>query len=122
MRASILVGDPATARELQSCLERQKVTTRKRCRRPASMGAWVEEVRSARPDLIFIDPSTLGVNLESAVAVVSAAAPRATVAVVGSSLDPSRMIEALRAGARDYVAPPLESSVMQVVRRKRLVC
>lgn len=71
---------------------------------------------------MFVDPDALGVNLESVVAVVSAAAPRATVAVVARSLEPGLLVEALRAGARDYLVPPLEHTVSGLVKRKRLIC
>ncbi len=122
MRASILVGDPTTAEELRSCLKRHNVAMPPARRREQSVRSWVEEVRSERPDLVFVDPDALGVNLESVVAVVSAAAPRATVAVVARSLEPGLIVEALRAGARDYVVPPLEDNVSGLVKRKRLVC
>ncbi len=122
MRASILVGDPATAEELRSCLKRHKVSMSRSRNKDNSVRAWVEEVRASRPDLVFVDPDALGVTLESVVAVVSAAAPGATVAVVARSLEPGLLVEALRAGARDYVVPPLDHTVSGLVRRKRLIC
>jgi pilus assembly protein CpaE len=71
-----------------------------------------------RPDVILIDISRLTAPLAELVRNVKAASDSSMVIVLHTSAEPEQILAALRAGANEYIFPPLAANLRAALERK----
>jgi pilus assembly protein CpaE len=82
---------------------------------PAAMIAGVERLH---PDVVLIDISRLAVPLEELVRNVKSVSSASMVIVLHTSAEPEKILAALRAGANEYIFPPLAANLRAALERK----
>ncbi len=86
----------------------------------ASIGdpvSFIEKVDRLRPDVILLDPTGLDVNLAELIARLRAAASAPHVVIIRETADPQVILAAIRAGASEYVYPPLATQLPVALER-----
>jgi pilus assembly protein CpaE len=80
--------------------------------------ALLNGVESLHPDVVLIDISRLAAPLEEVVRSVKAASSASMVIVLHTSAEPEKILAALRAGANEYIFPPLGANLRAALERK----
>jgi pilus assembly protein CpaE len=75
-------------------------------------------VESLRPDVVLIDIGKLTAPLEAVVRNLKAASGASMVIVLHTSAEPEKILAALRAGANEYIFPPLEANLRAALERR----
>ncbi len=81
----------------------------------AALLAGVERVR---PDVVLLDISRLQQPLEEVVRAVKTSSGGSMVIVLHLRAEPDKILAALRAGANEYIFPPLEANLRAALERK----
>ena len=77
----------------------------------------VEEIGRSRPDAILVDFGSLTTDPANAIRQLKAQHSRAKVIAMHSSADPKIILAAMRAGANEFLHPPLEESLPAAITR-----
>ena len=80
--------------------------------------AFLEKLESLRPEVVLLDIAQLSQPLEEAVRGVRAASPDSMLVVLHTTAEPDTILTAVRAGAHEFLYPPLESNLRKAVERK----
>jgi pilus assembly protein CpaE len=80
--------------------------------------ALLERLELLRPEVVLLDITHLPHTLEECVRSVRASAPDAMLMVLHSSADPGTILAAVRAGAHEFLYPPLENDLRKALGRK----
>ena len=80
--------------------------------------ALLVRLEKAPPDVVLIDAGPLGAGLEAVVRQVKALCAAAMIVVLHTSAQPEMILAAMRAGANEYIFPPLESNLRAALERK----
>ena len=75
-------------------------------------------VGTLHPDVVLIDISRLAGPLEELVRKVNSASSASMVIVLHTSAEPEKILAALRAGANEYIFPPLQANLRAALERK----
>lgn len=84
----------------------------------ADRQALTAAVETMHPDVVLIDISRLESSLEELVRSVKAASDASMVIVLHTSAEPEKILAALRAGANEYLFPPLGANLKAALERK----
>ncbi len=79
--------------------------------------AMLVRLAQARPDVLLIEIGELGQNLERLFREVKALSWSPALVAVHDSADPQRILAAMRAGACEFVYPPLETNLRPAIER-----
>ncbi len=82
------------------------------------MASLVSAVEKMHPDVVLIDISRLQAPLEETVRKVKAASAGSMVIVLHLHAEPEKILAAMRAGANEYIFPPLGSNLRAALERK----
>jgi pilus assembly protein CpaE len=80
--------------------------------------ALIAGVEKLRPDVVLIDVSRLEQSLEELVRSVKAASAGSMVIVLHLQAEPEKILAAMRAGANEYIFPPLAANLRAALERK----
>lgn len=117
LRGAIICPDQQLADSLQNAVESQRVAVIRRLARYPGTVELVRFLRAAAPDVVFLSLETRAVALDIASRVV-AQAPGTQVVAVHRTCDPAILLEAMRAGIREFLAPPFDPAPLgETVRR-----
>jgi pilus assembly protein CpaE len=78
---------------------------------------FLNQVSRLRPDVVFIETARLWGPLYEAVGALSSTDGAPAVAVIHSSPDPEAILEAMRAGAAEFIYPPLDHNTRRSLDR-----
>ncbi len=78
----------------------------------------IERLEFLRPELVLLDISALPLSLEEAVGGVRAALPDCLLVALDKIAQPDTILAAMRAGANEFLYPPLGDSLRKAVGRR----
>jgi pilus assembly protein CpaE len=107
LRGVIICPDQQLADSLQSAAESQRVAIIRRLPRYPNELDLVRFLRAAAPEVVFLSLETRAQALDVA-ARIAAQAPGTQVVAVHRICDPAILLDAMRAGIREFLAPPFE--------------
>jgi pilus assembly protein CpaE len=102
--------------EIQSLLERSHVRLVLESSEPRSLSELVMQVERANPDVVLLDVSAVD-ELADAIRRVKSTSGTPLVVAVHSSSDTQIILEAMRAGASEFLFPPFESNLQPALHR-----
>lgn len=76
-----------------------------------------EEVAKSRPELLLLDVSSLPSEINIAVRQLRTQAPRMKIIAVNPTDDPKVILASMRAGANEFLHPPLDHSLLPALER-----
>ncbi|MES1260794.1 MAG: hypothetical protein ABUS49_03585, partial [Acidobacteriota bacterium] len=85
-------------------------------------GDFPGQVSRLRPDVVFVETGRLWGPLFDTIRTLTSGEGAPAVAVVHSSPDPEAILEAMRAGAAEFIYPPYDVNTRRSLERLRLVC
>jgi pilus assembly protein CpaE len=85
--------------------------------RQLEWSALLEEVGWTRPDAVLLDYASLTSDPANAIRQVKIQHPRAKIIAMHTSPDPKIILAAMRAGANEFLHPPLEESLPAALQR-----
>ena len=78
----------------------------------------IERLEFLRPDVVLLDITTLPLPLEEAVRGVRAALPDCMLVALDTTAQPETILAAMRAGANEFLYPPLGNNLRKAVERR----
>ena len=78
----------------------------------------IERLSFLRPEVVLLDISGLPLPIEEAVAGVRAALPDALLVALDTAAQPETILTAMRAGANEFLYPPLGNSLRKAIDRR----
>jgi len=113
----LLISTPDLWEEVQAALRNLPLRVAFELATVGSLAVLLDKVERYRPEVLILDAA----GLETRLAEFVAGARRSTVApkvvVLNKSSDPEQILTALRAGASEYLYPPLIDSIKQAFER-----
>ncbi len=78
---------------------------------------FLERVERMKPEILLLDPSHLEMSLGELIRQIKATSSAPRVVIVSRQADPESILAAVRAGASEYVYPPLASPLTEALAR-----
>ena len=78
---------------------------------------FVERIANARPEVLLLDLSSVPSELNIAMRQLRHQASRTKVVALHSSADPQTILSAMRAGANEFLHPPLDDTLVPAIER-----
>jgi len=113
----VLASTPAVCSELQVCLRQLpvQVVLDERMTRPDPM--LLSRLQGLHPELVLVEQPADRDSIPALLRTVAKAAPASAIVMVNGCADPDAILEAVRAGARDYLYSPFADPLAQVITR-----
>ena len=113
----VLASTPAVCSDLQVCLRQLpvQVVLDERVTRPDPM--LLSRLQGLNPELVLLEQPTDRSSIQALLRTVAKAAPASAIVMVNGSADPEAILEAVRAGARDYIYLPFADPLSQLITR-----
>jgi pilus assembly protein CpaE len=112
---AVSIETRALRQELEECIRNLPLRTLADDADPAAL---IKAAESLRPDVILVDISRTSVPVEEVVRGARNACAGAMVIVLHTSAEPEKILAALRAGANEYLFPPLTANLRAALERK----
>lgn len=103
--------------EIHSLLERVPVRVVLEVSEVASLNELIVQVERAGPDVVLLDVSAVDDSLADAVRRIKSTAAAPLVVALHTSSDTQIILDAMRAGASEFLFPPFESSLQPALQR-----
>ncbi len=116
-RAGMVVSDPQLVAEIGAALSEVRAACVFHMPATASMGEILPMIERDRPDLVFVELSAIPVSAREWMTSIQGSDGRPIVAAVHASADPVRMIDALRAGAGEFLSLPMNPAIFGALDR-----
>ncbi|HXN45702.1 MAG TPA: tetratricopeptide repeat protein [Bryobacteraceae bacterium] len=115
----VLASTPAVCSDLQVCLRQLpvQVVLDERVTRPDPM--LLNRLQGLHPELVLVEQPADRSSIQALLRTIAKAAPASMIVMVNGCADPDAILEAVRAGARDYIYVPLADPLTQVITRLR---
>ena len=84
---------------------------------PSDWTGFLDRVERLRPDVVLLEVTNLREPLEGVVARIRSTSPQPAIFALHTQADPQSILTALRAGANEYLYPPLEASLKTALER-----
>jgi len=84
---------------------------------PAETEALLDRIERHRVDVVLVEASRIALPLEEFVRRIRSAAAQPAVFVLSAEVSPELILEALRAGANEYLYPPLADTLREAFQR-----
>jgi pilus assembly protein CpaE len=107
LRGVIICPDQDLGERLQNALEGHRIGILRRVSRYPNMVDLVRFLRATAPQVVFLSVESRADALDVA-ARIAAQAPGTQIVAVSSTCDPQTLLETMRAGIREFLAPPFE--------------
>lgn len=78
---------------------------------------FLERIERMKPEILLLDPTHLDVSLSELIRQVKATSSAPKIVIVSTKADPESILTAVRAGASEYVYPPLERPLVDALER-----
>ena len=82
-----------------------------------SFGLLLEKLERSQPDVVLLDLSQVRDSLEDAIKQIKSAASAPKVIIIHKNADPDTILRCLRAGADEFLYPPLEKDLRSALER-----
>jgi pilus assembly protein CpaE len=117
LTAGIVVETKSIWEELQSCLRDLPIRIVMEQSEIGDLGPLVERVERMRPDVIFLDISTLREPLDQVIRKIRSSVSAPAVLALNKTADPVSILEAMRSGAAEYLYAPMQEQVKTALER-----
>jgi pilus assembly protein CpaE len=119
-QASVAVAIEATDlfEETQACLRDMPVRVVLEAHELGNWAAFLQRLESARPEVVLFDITQPPRPLEDCVRAIRAAVPSAMLVVLHQTADPETILTAMRAGAHEFLYPPLNGNLRKAIERR----
>jgi pilus assembly protein CpaE len=117
LTAGIVIETKSMWEELHACLGDLPVRILMEQSEIGELGALVDRMERMRPDVIFLDISTLREPLEQVIRKIRSSASGSAVLVLNKTAEPAAILDAMRAGAAEYLYPPMREHVRTALER-----
>jgi pilus assembly protein CpaE len=78
---------------------------------------FLERIERMKPDIVLLDPTHMELSLGELIRQLKATSSAPRVVIVSTRADPESILAAVRAGASEYVYPPLERPLVDALER-----
>jgi pilus assembly protein CpaE len=88
------------------------------------LGNWlslIQRLESLRPEVVLLDITRLPLPLEDAVRGIRAALPECMLVALDTTAQPETIMSAMRAGANEFLYPPLDNNLRKAIERRSAV-
>lgn len=116
-RAGLVVEDPQLASEIAAALSEAKATCVFQIAASSPVREIYELIERDRPDLLFVELAATAVPSRDWMAGVQNSDGVPLVAAVHPTADPEQMIDALRAGASEFLSLPMQPAIFEAMDR-----
>lgn len=117
LRLALAIIDEELRREAEAAIAESSARVVADCRRFSSWRAFLDQLVQSQPQLVLLDISSLPTTLDDAVGSLRLAAS-ANVAALNTTADSESILKAVRAGANDYLYPPMRLTLRRLLERK----
>ncbi len=116
-RAGLVVDDPGLTAEIAEALAETRAACVFQVSAAAPVSRILDLIERNGPDLLFVELATSSEPPREWIAAIQSAAGIPLVAAVHPTPDPDRMIEALRAGAIEFLSSPMHPAIFDAMDR-----
>lgn len=117
LTAGIVIETKSMWDELQSSLQDLPVRIIMEQSEIGDLDSLVGRLERMRPDVIFLDISSLREPLDQVIRKIRASASACAVLVLNTSAEPAAILDAMRSGAAEYLYPPMRDQVRAALER-----
>ena len=103
--------------EVEGCLADLPVKTVLRQSELGELGVLLERLERTRPNVILLDISKAGSTIEQTIRALKSVSTRPAVIALHPAADPEAILNAMRAGAVEYLFPPLQMNLRRALDR-----
>ena len=104
--------------EVQSTLEQLPVRVLIEQREIGELSDFLEKVERLRPEVMIIEVTRLRDTMEHVVSRIKSSSPDPMIIALNMTAEPEAILGALRAGAHEFLHPPITSNLRQALERK----
>jgi pilus assembly protein CpaE len=104
--------------EVQACIQDLPVRTVIEHQDLGDLAPFMDRLERMRPDVVLLDIGKLRDSLEGLVAQIRSHSPDSMIVALHTSADPEVILSAVRAGASEYLYPPLHGNLTKALERK----
>jgi pilus assembly protein CpaE len=115
---SMAVEDKTLWAEVHSCLQGEIAQIDFEQPQATDLSPFMEAVERSKPDLALIDVSALGGTLPEVIRNLRLAAPGSMIVALNTSDITGPVLECFRAGADEYLSPPLAEGLRKALERR----
>lgn len=113
----VVVGSKGLWDEVQACLSRLPVRVLFERNDISDWPAFLDQVERLGPDIVLVDISGLTDPVEESIRRIRAVAGAPTVIALHPSAEPEKILAAMRAGAGEFLFPPMEAGLLAAIER-----
>ncbi len=117
LKAGLVIEDPSLWEEVQACLEGAPIRILLAERSAGDLRALTARLESTQLDLLLFDMTGLGDRMEPALKAIKALPGSPIVIALNDRAEPEAILAAMRAGASEYLYPPLAESLRKAIDR-----
>jgi pilus assembly protein CpaE len=117
LTAGIVIESKSMWDELQSSLQDLPVRILMEQSEIGDLGSLIDRLERMRPDVIFLDISTLREPLDHVIRKIRSSASGSAVLALNTSAEPAAILDAMRSGAAEYLYPPMREQVRAALER-----
>jgi pilus assembly protein CpaE len=117
LTAGIVIETRSMWDELQLSLQELPVRIVLEQSEIGDLGSLVDRVGRMRPDVIFLDISSLRDSLDQVIRQLRSSANAPAVLALNTSAEPTAILDAMRSGAAEYLYPPMRDQVRAALER-----
>jgi len=111
------IEDPAMAGDVRACLAQLPVQVAVEKENGSDADRWFSQLEQVHPDVVLLGLSQIQGGLARTIERIRAAAGDAAVVAVDTNTDPQAVLAAVRAGAAEYVYPPVAEHLGAALER-----
>jgi len=113
----MIIADSGMANEIRSCIQTLPVRVVIEEPKITDCDALLERLDRVRPDVVLLELENIRDPLEEVIGKIKHSAASPIVIAVHTATDPESILNAIRAGAAEYLYPPLEPNLEKALRR-----
>ncbi|MGE5487436.1 MAG: AAA family ATPase [bacterium] len=117
LRTGLVIENEALWEEVQQALEGTPVRVALNERNATDVRGIAARLESLALDVLFIDITGLGDRLEEALRTIKAAPNAPVIIVLNDQASPEAILSAMRAGASEYLYPPVADGLRKAIER-----
>ena len=117
LTAAFVIGTRALWEQAHACVQNLPVRLAVEQNEPAEADALLDRIERHRVDVVLVEASRVSISLDEFVGRLKNTVGHPAVFVVHPEASPDRILEALRAGANEFLYPPLAEPLRDALER-----
>ncbi len=113
----MIIAEAGMANEIRSCVRSLPVRVVLEEPKITDCEALIEKLERIRPDVVLLELENVRDPLDEVIGKIKRTASSPVVIAVHTATDPESILNAIRAGAAEYLYPPLEPNLEKALRR-----